>query len=59
VYPDWRLTPCSGPIRIRMLDPITPAEVDGSADGLREQSYRRISQTLMALRTLDDKEQRA
>jgi 1-acyl-sn-glycerol-3-phosphate acyltransferase len=59
VYRDWRLASRPGPIRIRVLDPITPAEVNGSADELREQSYHRISQTLMAMRTPDDKEQKA
>src|SRR5436309_212161 len=56
VYRDWRLA-SPGPIHIQVLDPITLAEAGGTADGLRQQSYHRISRTLMAMRNRDDTEQ--
>jgi len=49
VYRDWRLAN-PGPIRIRVLDPITLAEAGGTADGLREQAYNRITRTLISMR---------
>ena len=56
VYRDWRLA-SPGPIHIQVLDAITLAEAGGTADGLREQSYNRISRTLIAMRSRDLKEQ--
>ncbi len=50
VYRDWRLAPRPGIIRIRVLDPITLSEAGGTADGLREHSWKRMNQMLMTLR---------
>jgi 1-acyl-sn-glycerol-3-phosphate acyltransferase len=56
VYGDWRLAARPGIIRIQVLDPISLAEVGGTADGLREHSWKRMEQMLMTIRRQHVKE---
>jgi 1-acyl-sn-glycerol-3-phosphate acyltransferase len=50
VYRGWRVAPFPGRIVVRVLDPITPEEAGGGADGLRERAWGRMSRALNALR---------
>lgn len=50
VYRGWRVVTFPGPIRIRVLDPVTPAEAGGNADGLCEHVWNRMKLGLMAMR---------
>lgn len=50
IYRGLRVLAFPGTITIRILDPISPAEVGGSADQLREQVYQRMKQTLADIR---------
>jgi 1-acyl-sn-glycerol-3-phosphate acyltransferase len=50
VYRGWRVRPFPGPVRIRVLDPVTLAEAGGTAEGLREQVWNRMKQLQTTMR---------
>lgn len=50
VYQGWLVSAFPGQIQIRMLDPISAAEVGGSADQLRDHVWQRMSQVLTEMR---------
>jgi 1-acyl-sn-glycerol-3-phosphate acyltransferase len=50
VYRGWRVAAFPGRIQIRVLDPVTLAEVGGTADGLREHVWNRMKQAQTAIR---------
>ncbi|CEF49053.1 unnamed protein product [uncultured bacterium] len=57
IYPDWRVAAFPGRILIRVLDPITLAEVGGTADRLRDHVWKRMKEAQEVIRGQRTKEE--